>query len=134
MSLAQPPSPVMTLGDVKRELRRLIEENAGLPGDVIRDDSTVDGDLAMDSMSLLSLQVAVEETFGITFAPEDLEACSRFEAIAALIFERVTAAAAPHGQPRPAVVQRSRVPDAAGSRGQGPRRPRAQGTHGTEEA
>jgi acyl carrier protein len=90
----------MTLGDVKRELRRLIEENAGLPGDVIRDDSMMDGDLAMDSMSLLSLQVAVEEHFGITFTPEDLEACTRFEDIAAVIFERVTAPAPPASEPR----------------------------------
>ncbi len=106
MSVGQLPPQATTLGDVKRELRRLIEENAGLPGDVIHDDSTVDGDLAMDSMSLLSLQVAVEESFGITFAPEDLETCSRFEAIAALIFERVTAAAASAGPSRPA-AQRS---------------------------
>ena len=107
MSTAQPPSPAMTLADVKRELRRLIEENAGLPGDVIRDESTVDGDLAMDSMSLLSLQVAVEELFGITFTPEDLESCTRFEAIAALILERVSAGAAPGGPSGPATVQRS---------------------------
>jgi acyl carrier protein len=91
MSAGRLPSQATTLGDVKRELRRLIEDNAGLPGDVIHDDSTVDGDLAMDSMSLLSLQVAVEESFGITFAPEDLETSNRFDAIAALIFERVTA-------------------------------------------
>jgi hypothetical protein len=43
----------------------------------------------MDSMSLLSLQVAVEETFGISFAPEDLEAQRRFDAIAALILQRL---------------------------------------------
>jgi acyl carrier protein len=80
-----------SIEDVKDTLRRLIEENAGLPADVIQDDATVDGDLAMDSMSLISLQVAVEETFDISFAPEDLQARNRFDAIAALILERVRA-------------------------------------------
>jgi acyl carrier protein len=79
-------------GDVKSILCRLIEENAGIPAREVRDDSAIDGDLAMDSMSFLSLQVAVEETFGITCAPEEIETARRFDAIAKLITERVAAA------------------------------------------
>ena len=82
-----------TLDEIKASLRRLIEENAGIPAEVVADDATVDGDLAMDSMSLISLQVAVEETFGITFSADDLAACASFAAIAALVAERVREAA-----------------------------------------
>jgi len=79
----------MTIDDVKDKLRQLVEENAGLPADMITDESTMSGDFAMDSLSFLSLQVAVEETFGIDCAPEDLETCDRFDTLAALILERV---------------------------------------------
>jgi acyl carrier protein len=83
-----------TIGAVKQTLRDLIEENAGIPGDLIHDDATIAGELAMDSFSFLSLQVAVEETFGITCAPEDLEARSRFDAIARYVLEQVGAQSA----------------------------------------
>jgi len=77
--------------EVKSTLRQLIEENAGIPADSIRDDSSIDGDLAMDSFSLLSVQVAVEEGFEVTFELSDIEACNRFDAIAELIVERIEA-------------------------------------------
>jgi acyl carrier protein len=83
-----PPS----LQEVKQTLRRLIEENAGIPAASIRDDSTLDGDLAMDSLSFVSTQVAVEETFGIWCEPEDIEAQNRFDAIALFIHARMTGA------------------------------------------
>ena len=67
----------------------MIEQNAGIPAAEIHDDSAVDGDLALDSMSFLSLQVAMEETFGISCAPEEIEAANRFDAIAALVQERI---------------------------------------------
>lgn len=85
----------MTIDDVKDKLRQLVEENAGLPADLIKDDSTMSADFAMDSLSFLSLQVAIEETFGIDCAPEDLETCDRFDQIAALILERAQKEAAP---------------------------------------
>jgi acyl carrier protein len=104
----------MTIDDVKEKLRRLVEENAGMPADLIRDDSTISRDFAMDSLSFLSLQVAVEETFGVACAPEDLERCDRFDAIAALILDRL-------GGPTGASRQRSTpsAPRSAPSRGNG---------------
>jgi acyl carrier protein len=78
-----------SLEALKRVLRRLIETNAGIPAAEVRDDSAVDGDLALDSMSFLSLQVAMEETFGISCSPEEIEAANRFDAIAALVQERI---------------------------------------------
>ena len=76
------------LEEVKSTLRRLIEENAGIPADSIADDSSIDGDLAMDSFSFVSLQVAVEETFDVSCAPEEIEARNDFDGIARLILEK----------------------------------------------
>ena len=90
---AQAAAP-LGLDEVKRTLRRLIQVNAGIPGTEIDDESSVDGDLAMDSMSFLALQVAVEETFGINCTPDEILAAERFAAIAALVRERATRAGA----------------------------------------
>jgi acyl carrier protein len=87
--------------DIKGTLRQLIEENAGIPADSIRDDSTIDSDLAMDSFSLLSVQVAVEEAFEITFELSDIEERNRFDAIAALVLERVETK--PSSAPQPSL-------------------------------
>jgi len=84
----------LTLDGVKRTLRELIEENAGIPQAAIRDDSTIDGDLAMDSLSFVSLQVAVEETFDVTCDLDEIEKRNRFDAIAELVLELIEAQAA----------------------------------------
>jgi acyl carrier protein len=76
------------LDEVKRTLRRLIEDNAGIPGAEVGDESSVDDDLAMDSMSFLALQVAVEDTFRISCTPDEIVAANRFAAIAALVRDR----------------------------------------------
>lgn len=86
-----PPRPTARVPDTRavgESLRRLIEEVAAIPATEIRDDSSLDSDLAMDSMSLVSLQVAIEEHFGIRFDLEDLEETRRFDAIAARIHQR----------------------------------------------
>jgi acyl carrier protein len=79
------------VGELKRVLRQLIEETTGIPAQEIHDDSALDDDLVLDSMSFVSLQVAVEATLGISCAPEEIEAANRFDAIAALVAERVGA-------------------------------------------
>jgi acyl carrier protein len=84
---AQAAAP-LGLDEVKRTLRRLIEDNAGIPGAEIDDQSSVDDDLAMDSMSFLTLQVAVEESFGINCTPDEILAAKHFAAIAALVRDR----------------------------------------------
>jgi len=97
---------------IKEVLLRLIEQNAGIPGILIRDDSSIEGDLAMDSMSFVSLQVAVEETFGIRCDAEDLESRKRFDAMAALIQERIEAPP-PRRKKASAVAARTRGGTAA---------------------
>lgn len=83
------PAGARTLAEVKETLKALIEENAGIPAASINDGSTIDGDLAMDSLSFVSLQVAVDETFGVDCEAEELEKRNRFDAIAELVWERL---------------------------------------------
>jgi len=87
---AAPATAPLGLEDVKRTLRRLIEHNAGIPGAEINDESSVADDLAMDSMSFLAVQVAVEDTFGINCTPDEILAAKSFAAIATLVCERAT--------------------------------------------
>jgi acyl carrier protein len=100
-------SSTPTIDEVKATLRRLIQENTGIPGEIIRDESTIDDDLAMDSFSFISLQVAVEDTFDITCEPADIEARRSFDGIAALVRERI---AAPAPKPTPAPPARQKAP------------------------
>jgi acyl carrier protein len=92
------PAGVRTLAEVKETLKALIEENAGIPAASINDASTIDGDLAMDSLSFVSLQVAVDETFGVECEAEELEKRNRFDAIAELVWERLQTEQ-PHSSP-----------------------------------
>lgn len=80
------------LDEVKRTLRHLIQANAGIPGAEIHDASSVDDDLAMDSMSFLALQVAVEERFGINCTPDEIVAAHSFAALATLVRDRAARA------------------------------------------
>lgn len=90
----QPPAAAgeRSLEEIKAILKSLIEENAGIPAASIKDESTIDGELAMDSLSFVSLQVAVDETFGFDCEAEEIEKRNRFDAIAQFIWDRLQAA------------------------------------------
>lgn len=90
---AVPTAGGQSVEEIKEILKALIEENAGIPASSIKDDSTIDGELAMDSLSFVSLQVAVDETFGVDCEAEELEKRNRFDAIAQLIWEKLQAEA-----------------------------------------
>ena len=100
------PAAPTTPQDIAATLRQLIQENAGIPASLVRGDSTIDGDLAMDSFSFISLQVAVEDTFGIVCDPAEIEACKRFDAIVTLVGDKVEAErrTAPRRAARPTAV------------------------------
>jgi acyl carrier protein len=85
--------------EIKTTLKSLIEENAGIPAASIRDDSSIDGELAMDSLSFVSLQVAVDETFGVECDAEEIEKRNRFDAIAQLVWEKLQAEGGQVGAP-----------------------------------
>jgi acyl carrier protein len=115
----RPASP--SLDEVKTTLRRLIQENTGIPAEIIRDESTIDDDLAMDSFSFISLQVAVEDTFDIICDAADIEARRSFAGIAAFVHERALSTRA---RPAPAPLRRPAAKrTGAKSKGRKARRP-----------
>jgi acyl carrier protein len=112
-------SSTPTTDEVKEILRRLIQENTGIPAEIIGDESTIDDDLAMDSFSFISLQVAVEDTFDITCEPADIEARRTFDGIAALVRERVAARPAPAAAAQPVQRKATRGSRQAARKGAG---------------
>lgn len=62
----------------------LVRRCAAAPDDLALDAATrlIDGGLALDSLRILELSVAVEEQFAIALLPSDLE---RFESVGALV-------------------------------------------------
>lgn len=106
-----------SLEEVKASLRGILEENAGIPAEAIDDRATLDGDLAMDSFSFVSVQVALEETFGIELGIEELEQCHEFGAIARRVAEKLrgeTAPARPQASPAAPIPLAERRRSSAG--------------------
>jgi acyl carrier protein len=68
--------------ELKSRLRELIQESTGVPGELVTDESSFDDDLAVDSLSLASLQVNIESTFGISMSVDELSRARRFDQIA----------------------------------------------------
>lgn len=78
------------LDEVKARLRELVAATAGIPPEVIADDSSFETDLAMDSMTFVSLQVEIERTFEIDCSLDELRAVDqRFEAVARLVARKL---------------------------------------------
>ena len=55
--------------EVRERLASLIKEIANIPTDHIGDDATVDGELQMNSVAFVELQVAIEEDYEIQIDP-----------------------------------------------------------------
>jgi acyl carrier protein len=55
-----------TRAEVGKRLAALLEEICGLPRDRIKENSTIDRDLEMESVQMVELQVALEQEFNIT--------------------------------------------------------------------
>jgi acyl carrier protein len=71
--------------EIETTLRRLLLETAGIPSELIQPDSAFDGDLAMDSLSFVALQVEIESEFGIDCPPDELRDITRFGDLIALV-------------------------------------------------
>jgi acyl carrier protein len=78
-----------SLAFVKDVMRRAIEQTAGIPTQSIGDHSTLDGDLAMDSLSQLAFQAALECRLGVALDAGRLMAANRFDAIAQVILHEL---------------------------------------------
>lgn len=70
---------------VKATVRRLIAETAAIPPELIDDDASFDGELAMDSLTVVSLQVELERAFGVDCPVEELREMRRFDEVVSAI-------------------------------------------------
>jgi acyl carrier protein len=78
------------LDEVKARLRALVAATAGVPAEVIEDGSSFDADLAMDSLTFVSLQVEIEKTFDVDCSLDELRAVEpRFDAVARLVARKL---------------------------------------------
>jgi len=66
----------MPENEVRTDLAELISTAAGVEPQRITDDAQLDGDLGIDSLTLVELVVAVEDRFGLVIPDDDW---SRFE-------------------------------------------------------
>ncbi len=56
--------------EVLGRVARMVAERVDLDADRIRPDSDLERDLGMDSLSVVELQMALEEAYGVTLADE----------------------------------------------------------------
>ena len=73
---------------VKQRARELVHEITGLPLEEITDDASFDTTLAMESVQLVELQVALEEEFQTELDPIYMIELNRFGDIAEYIYRR----------------------------------------------
>jgi acyl carrier protein len=67
---------------IRKRLAHLIHEIANVPLEQITDSATVDGDIQMESVAFVELQVAIEDEFQIEIDPIQVVELNRFGAIA----------------------------------------------------
>lgn len=67
--------------DVRAILTRLLQEIAGIEPDAIRDEATIDGDLELNSVTFVELQVALEDDLDIVIDPVEVVDRNRLGAI-----------------------------------------------------
>ncbi len=78
-----------TAGSIEETLRGLVVDALGIPPQLIVRDAAFDGELAMDSLSLIALQVEVERVFGIDCPAEEMRPLRRFRELVTLVEGKV---------------------------------------------
>jgi acyl carrier protein len=78
--------------EVRTELAELISTAAGVEPQRITDDAQLDGDLGIDSLTLVEIVVAVEDRFGLVIPDDEW---SRFRKVGDLVTYLTAAPALP---------------------------------------
>ncbi len=79
----------MTTKNSDEQLRAIFESVLGAPSDQINDDSSPDNLPAWDSVAHLNLVMAIEETFGLSFTPEETMDLTSFKLLRWTIEEKL---------------------------------------------
>jgi acyl carrier protein len=72
----------MRENEVRTELAELISTAAGVEPQRVTDDARLDGDLGIDSLTLVEIVVAVEDRFGLVIPDDEW---SRFQTVGDLV-------------------------------------------------
>ena len=83
-----------TKAEIRRLLIDLLNEVAEIPRESIGDASTIDGDLLMESVAFVELQVAIEDELNIVTDPIRIVELNEFGAIVNYLVELSDKAAA----------------------------------------
>ena len=73
--------PAPSRSAVRTLLVRLLHEIGSIPLDKIHDQSTVDGELSMESVVFIEVQVALEDAYQIELDPVRIVELNQFDAI-----------------------------------------------------
>lgn len=90
--LAQFRSTGMSVEKVKEVIRGLIASVCGIAPSTISDGATIDEDLQLSSVSLIELQVALEEAFDLELDPLEILELNELGRISEAILRKLRAA------------------------------------------
>ncbi|MFJ9870864.1 acyl carrier protein [Streptomyces sp. NPDC101165] len=76
---------VSTHEEISSEFSRIVHEIAGVPLDDIQPGKNLVHDLELDSLSMVEIMVAAEETFGVKIPDEELHRLPTVELVTAYI-------------------------------------------------
>jgi len=85
--------PQLTHDQVRDRLTLLINEIAGIPPERVTNQAAVDGDLRMESVVFVELQVAIEDEYGIELDLIHLVELNEFGAIVDYVYQTAVSAA-----------------------------------------
>ena len=83
------------MNDLAETLRTLVAEKLRVSPQDIRGDSDLVSDLGADSLAVVELMLALEETFGISLPEDDAEHVRTFNDIVTLLSDKCEQRAAP---------------------------------------
>lgn len=79
-----------SLEGVRHLLTQLLNELGKIPVEKVTDGATIDGELRMESVAFVELQVAIEDYYNIEIDPIEVVERGEFAAIASYIYSRIT--------------------------------------------
>ena len=75
--------------EVRTLIARLLSEIGHVAPDLVTDAATIDGDLKMESVAFIEVQVAIEDEYDIELDPIHIVELNRFPAIVDYVYDAV---------------------------------------------
>jgi acyl carrier protein len=100
-------------GVVEARVRRIVADRLGLSPDEVLPHTSLADDLAVDSLDLLEIAIAIEADTGVSIAERWLESVRTYGDLAALVATLLARRRSPQTSPAPAALTRVVVADRA---------------------